>query len=98
MSKTIWKYCLPVDGASIEIDDYIIEVLHIERQDGYPTMWAVVDPERTGEQITEVVSWGTGWDLPEDVWQTCAYWGTCGDGAGYIWHYFAATRSTARTY
>ena len=43
--RTIYKYRLPRDGQSIIIEEYIIEVLHIEAQDGQPTLWAVVDPE-----------------------------------------------------
>ena len=55
-------------------------------------MWAIVDPDRPRDGYTEVVAWGTGWPLPDDVYQECDYWGTCGDVYGYIWHYFAATR------
>ena len=92
MSKTIWKYTLPRDGQTIEINDHIVEILHIAAQDGVPTLWAIVDPDRPRDGYTEVVAWGTGWPLPEDVWQECDYWGTCEDGYGYIWHYFAAAR------
>lgn len=96
MSKTIWKYQLPRDGQTIEIHEYIVEVLHIAAQDGVPTLWAVVDPDRVKDSYIEVVAWGTGWPLPEDVYQECSYWGTCGDGCGYIWHYFAAHRFPER--
>lgn len=92
MSKTIWKYQLPRDGQTIEIHEYIVEVLHIATQDGIPTMWAIVDPDRPKDGYIEVVAWGTGWPLPEGVYQEWSYWGTCGDGCGYIWHYFAAAR------
>ena len=92
MSKTIWKYQLPRDGQTIEIHEYIVEVLHIAAQDGVPTLWAIVDPQRPRDGYTEVVAWGTGWPLPDDVYAECDYWGTCEDGYGYIWHYFAAAR------
>lgn len=92
MSKTIWKYTLPRDGETIEIHEYIVEVLHIGAQDGIPTLWAIVDPDRPKDGYIEVVAWGTGWPLPEGVYQEWNYWGTCGDGGGYIWHYFAAAR------
>lgn len=96
MSKTIWKYRLPRDGATIEIHEYIVEVLHIAAQDGIPTLWAIVDPDRPRDGYTEVVAWGTGWPLPDDVYQETDYWGSCGDAYGYIWHYFAATRYPER--
>ena len=96
MGKTIWKYVLPRDGQTIEIHEYIIEVLHIAIQDGVPTLWAIVDPDRSRDGYTEVVAWGTGWPLPDDVYHECDYWGTCEDGYGYIWHYFAAARFSDR--
>ena len=96
MAKTIWKYTLPRDGQTVEIHDHIVEILHIAAQDGVPTLWAIVDPDRPRDGYTEVVAWGTGWPLPEDVWQECDYWGTCEDGYGYIWHYFAAARFADR--
>ena len=92
MAKTIWKYRLPRDGATIQIHEYIVEVLHIAAQDGIPTLWAIVDPDRPRDGYTEVVAWGTGWPLPDDVYQETDYWGSCEDGCGYIWHYFAAAR------
>ena len=98
MAKTIWKYRLPRDGASIEIYEYIVEVLNIAAQDGIPTLWAIVDPDRPRDGYTEVVAWGTGWPLPDDVYQETDYWGSCEDGCGYIWHYFAATRFPDRDY
>lgn len=92
MSKTIWKYALPRDGQIIEIHEHIVKILNIATQDGVPTLWAIVDPDRPRDGYTEVVAWGTGWPLPDDVYAECDYWGTCGDAYGYIWHYFAAAR------
>ena len=63
-----------------------------------PTLWAIVDPDRPRDGYTEIVAWGTGWPLPDDVYQECDYWGTCGDAYGYIWHYFAAARFSDRVY
>ena len=96
MSKTIWKYNLPRDGETIEIHEHIVEVLHIGAQDGIPRLWAIVDPDLPKEGYTEVVAWGTGWSLPDDVYQECDYWGSCEDWQGYIWHYFAAARYPER--
>ena len=61
-------------------------------------MWAIVDPDRPRDGYTEVVAWGTGWPLPEDVYLECDYWGTCEDGCGFVWHYFAAARFPDREY
>ncbi len=38
---------------------------------------------------TEIVAIGTGWPLPHDVMSEYNYWGSCEDGHGFVWHYFA---------
>ena len=86
----IYKYRLPRDGQVIKVDDYVIEWLHVGIQDGVPTAWAVVDVDMPkGKRTWQVVAWGTGWELPDEVWIDCDYIGTCEDDYGYIWHYFA---------
>lgn len=86
----IYKYRLPRDGQVIKVDDYVIEWLHIGIQDGVPTAWAVVDVDMPkGKRTWQVVAWGTGWELPDEVWIDCDYIGTCEDDYGYVWHYFA---------
>ena len=86
----IYKYRLPRDGQVIKVDDYVIEWLHVGIQDGVPTAWAVVDVDMPkGKRTWQVVAWGTGWELPDEVWVDCDYIGTCEDDYGYVWHYFA---------
>ena len=41
-----------------------------------------------GQRVSEIVAWGTGWELPDEVWMDCEYIGTCEDRYGYVWHYF----------
>ena len=85
----IYKYRLPRDGQVVKVDDYVIEWLHVGVQDEIPTAWAVVDVDMPkGQRISEIVAWGTGWDLPDEVWIDCDYIGTCEDSYGYVWHYF----------
>lgn len=86
----IYKYRLPRDGQVVKVDDYVIEWLHVGTQDGVPTAWAVVDVDMPkGKRTWQVVAWGTGWELPDEVWIDCDYIGTCEDNYGYVWHYFA---------
>ena len=86
----IYKYRLPRDGQVVKVDDYVIEWLHVGVQDGVPTAWAVVDVDMPkGKRTWQVVAWGTGWELPDEVWTDCDYIGTCEDDYGYVWHYFA---------
>lgn len=85
----IYKYRLPRDGEVVTIDDHVIEWLHVGTQDGVPTAWGVVDMDNSLGRQWEIVAWGTGWELPDEVWMDCEYIGTCEDAYGYVWHYFA---------
>ena len=85
----IYKYRLPRDGGVVTIDDHVIEWLHVGTQDGVPTAWGVVDMDNSLGRQWEIVAWGTGWELPDEVWMDCEYIGTCEDAYGYVWHYFA---------
>lgn len=89
--KKIFKYKLPRDGAVITITANIIKWLDIQKQDGWPMIWAVVD-DAGYESEYEIVAWGTGWDFPDEL-NRCRYMGTAQDGAGYAWHYFMQEKS-----
>jgi hypothetical protein len=94
----IYKYRLPRDGQVVKVDDYVIEWLHVGIQDEIPTAWAVVDVDMPkGQRVSQIVAWGTGWELPDEVWMDCEYIGTCEDRYGYVWHYFADSGSLSVT-
>ena len=85
----IYKYRLPRDGQVVKVDDYVIEWLAVANQDDLPTAWAVVNVDKPkGQRTSQIVAWGTGWELPDEVWMDCEYIGTCEDRYGYVWHYF----------
>lgn len=84
--KRIFKYKLPRDGEIITITANVAKWLDIQKQDGWPMIWAVVD-DVGYESEYEIVAWGTGWDFPDEL-NHCRYMGTAQDGAGYVWHYF----------
>lgn len=88
--QRILKYRLPRDGQVRTIRE-VAEFLHVGTQDGYPTLWAVIDDDLA--TVYDIVAWGTGWELPKEVWPECEYLGTCEDGAGYVWHYFAQDKT-----
>lgn len=91
--QKIYKYRLPRDGEVVTINDHVIDWLHVGLQDDLPTAWGVVDlddaQQRGIKRSWDIVAWGTGWDLPDEVWMDCDYIGTCEDSYGYVWHYFA---------
>lgn len=84
--KRIFKYKLPRDGEVITIRANVVKWLDIQKQDGWPMIWAVVD-DAGYESEYEIVAWGTGWEFPDEL-NHCRYMGTAQDGAGYVWHYF----------
>lgn len=88
--QKIYKYRLPRDGQVITIRE-VVQFLHVGAQDGYPTLWAIVDDDYA--TTYDIVAWGTGWELPKGVWPECEYIGTCEDCAGYVWHYFAQDKT-----
>ena len=89
--KRIFKYKLPRDGAVIAITANVVKWLDIQKQNGWPMIWAVVDDEGY-ESEYEIVAWGTGWEFPDEL-NHCRYMGTAQDGAGYVWHYFMLEKS-----
>ena len=89
--KRIFKYKLPRDGEIITITANVVKWLDIQKQDGWPMIWAVVD-DAGYESEYEIVAWGTGWDFPDEL-NRCRYMGTAQDGAGYVWHYFMQEKS-----
>ena len=89
--KRIFKYKLPRDGEIITITANVVKWLDIQKQDGWPMIWAVVD-DAGYESEYEIVAWGTGWEFPDEL-NHCRYMGTAQDGAGYVWHYFMQEKS-----
>ena len=89
--KRIFKYKLPRDGECITITANVIKWLDIQKQDGWPMIWAVVDDAGYQSEY-EIVAWGTGWEFPDEL-NHCRYMGTAQDGAGYVWHYFMQEKS-----
>lgn len=83
--KTIYKYNLAINGQAIEITNQIIEILNIQIQDGWPTLWAIVDTEKEVEEPVQIYCYGTGWPLPDECGK---YIGTAIDYSGCVWHYF----------
>lgn len=85
--KKIYKYQLGVDGESIVINSPVKQFLHIESQNGWPMVWAMIDS--TLERCKyEVMCMGTGWPLPDELIDESVYLGTALDRAGFVWHYF----------
>lgn len=85
--QKIFKYQLGVNGESVIIDSKVKEFLHVDSQDGWPMVWALIDSEIENTKY-EILSVGTGWIVPDIVTYESKYLGTVIDGAGFVWHYF----------
>lgn len=83
--KTIYKYNLGVEGNITEIKDWLVEILNIKAQNGWPVLWAIVDTEKKAEEPIQIYCHGTGWPLPDKYGK---HIGTAIDDSGYVWHYF----------
>lgn len=84
--KKICKYELPLrSGLVATIRDEIFQFLEVQMQNGKPILWALADPEATIKEPTYITSFGTGWEISNDVDK---YIGTLQDSEGYVWHYF----------
>lgn len=76
MAPTIWKFAL---GDDIEMPAGAA-IVQVSKQNGAPTLWAVVDPDAPTEtRAFEVL--GTGWPFPP----AAAYVGTW-FSEPFVWH------------
>ncbi len=63
---SVWKYDIPaVDKFELELP-LGAEVLTVQMQNGFPEMWALVDPEAVKSKRTFVLV-GTGHSIHEDA-------------------------------
>lgn len=82
--KAVWKYPLLARAHQAVMMQHEAKILCVQMQDGTPTLWAEVDPER-GQSFRHVYVVGTGHEVPADAGQ---YIGTVQMDA-YVWHVYA---------
>ena len=59
MNKQIWKYPIKVEDSQVIEIPNDFEILDIQLQNGYLSLWALVDVESTKEKVT-IDIFGTG--------------------------------------
>lgn len=87
MTRTIYKYSVPVDDEWHEISmPGPARVLHVECQGGFGTvnLWAEVDIEGEGSTVRRMRAYGTGMALPDNA----VYVGSSLAGP-FVWHVYA---------
>lgn len=84
-SKTVWKYEVPIDGASHHFEIPTgATVLQVGRQpfSDNLSVWCEVDPSvLTANRYLQV--FGTGHEIPKSA----EHWGTAVDG-DFVWHLY----------
>ena len=63
---TIWKFSLPVADRCVLSMPAGARVLCVQTQDGYPCIWAMVDPDKPNESRLFMVR-GTGHEMGDAV-------------------------------
>lgn len=85
--KTIWKFTLE-PNCTLEMP-IGAEILTVQKQNGRPQIWALVDPYADNEE-REFEAYGTGQDLPDSPG---AYVGASQlNGGALVFHVFEVTK------
>lgn len=83
----IFKYKLNGIGNPTKITCRRSRILDIQMQEGDMVCW-IETRDDYPETTTEIVSIGTGWEIPSDVMTFTNYLKTIQDHYGYVWHFY----------
>lgn len=88
MSVTkIIKFQVMGEGRPISITCRMNRILDIQLQGQSLVCW-IETRDELPETTTEIVSVGTGWEIPSDVIMDSRYIKTVQDADGYVWHFY----------
>lgn len=85
MSRTVWKYPVPMQRES-----HVLalpnghRVLHVDSQYGTQCLWIEVDESETLKVSRRFIWTGTGWNIPEGY--TNHIGTVLVDGGAFVWH------------
>lgn len=83
----ILKYKLNGIGNSTKITCCRSRILDIQMQEGDMMCW-IETRDDCPETTTEIVSIGTGWEIPSDIMTFTKYIKTIQDSDGFVWHFY----------
>ena len=88
MSRTIWKYQIPIANGShtVTLPGVGVRPLHVAMQGDIPTLWVEVDPDAYKTWDIKYQWFGTGHDIPGNA----MYVDTVQDGI-FVWHLYEVT-------
>lgn len=88
MSMTrILKYPVKGNGEVTSIICRKHRLLDIQLQ-GYTLMCWIETKDDLPEVTTELISIGTGWEVPPELMNNSSYFKTVQDAVGYVWHFY----------
>lgn len=83
----ILKYKLNGFGTATKITCRRYRILDVQKQ-GLDLVCWIETRDDYPETTTELVSVGTGWEVPTDVMEYTKYIKTVQDAAGFVWHFY----------
>lgn len=89
MTRTIWKFNLPIADRSMVKMPAAAKVLTAQMQRGDLCLWVDCEPSEPSE-IRHFAVYGTGNPLPNDIGYSDTYIATAQDGA-LVWHVYELT-------
>ena len=93
MSTTrILKYPVNGNGAVTEITCRRHRLLDIQLQGDNLVCW-IETRDDCPETTTNLLSVGTGWEMPSDLMNNTFYFKTVQDAYGYVWHFYDLEKS-----
>jgi hypothetical protein len=85
MNSTVYKYPIHLTGLQVLTLPAPARILDIQIQDGYPQLWALVEPDQPMQNY-EVITIGTGQTCYHDL-RGSIFQKTLIDGS-FVWHIF----------
>lgn len=83
----IYKYPVQGNGVMTSITCRRSRLLDIQRQGLELVCWVEIRDDMP-ETTTQLVSIGTGWDIPSEDLEGAKYFKTVQDAAGFVWHFY----------
>lgn len=83
----IYKYFVGREGLKTEHTGKFSKLLAIQAQGNGVYAWFEISDDAPMVTV-EIISVGTGWEVPDDVMAGRKYFGTVQDSDGFVWHYY----------
>ena len=90
----ILKYKVFGEGVPTSITCHKARLLDIQLQRGDMVCWVETNDDLP-ETTTNLISLGTGWDVPSELMDKVRYFKTVQDACGFVWHFYEVVEQAA---